>query len=207
MPLADRFTDYLEAWSTLGGAIGSILAVIVAGALLLHEMRSRNEERRDAEAGQARLVTVGVGSAAGINGKIPKVPFILANRSAEPISEVRLAIRLRGVPEPYEVSATAMGPATERDITWQLPEPIAYTRQEYYTEYFETVVRFTGSKGLQWERSNWNQPKRRLPFRKPSLGQRSRWWVNRRRQEVGRLFGPRWSALRSRWRRSAPEGE
>jgi hypothetical protein len=60
VPLADRFTDLLTTWSTLGGAVGSILAVIVAYLLLRKEIRSRNEEKRDAESAQARMITAHV---------------------------------------------------------------------------------------------------------------------------------------------------
>jgi len=197
MSLADRFTEYLSAWSTLGGAVGSVLAVIVAGLLLRHELRSRNEERRDAEAGQARLVTVEVGAASGINGKILKMPFVLANRSAEPISEVSLTVRLSSEAEPFKVQLVSLDPQTQRRYEWKLLTPIAFTRHEYYVQYFATVVTFTDSKGLRWERCNWDQPTRWLPYRRPSLRQRLRWWHNRRRQSVARLARDRWAAIRA----------
>jgi hypothetical protein len=52
------WTDELTAWSTLGGAVGTVASVLVIGFGLLREVRLRRREDDDRKAAYARRVTV-----------------------------------------------------------------------------------------------------------------------------------------------------
>ncbi|MET7822240.1 hypothetical protein [Micromonospora zamorensis] len=57
VPFASAFTDTAQAWGSLIGGVGSILAVAVATSLLLHEMRTRRRTEEDLAAAREELQT------------------------------------------------------------------------------------------------------------------------------------------------------
>jgi hypothetical protein len=184
MPLSDRFTDLLSAWSAFGGAVGSILAVIVAGALLYHEMKARRVERREAEANQARRVTTVIEPQAAINGKIWGLTVSFTNHSDAQVTEVELTGTNRQLRETITNRRSVVRAGEPFSFGWELPTPIAGDVSDMlFGVWFESVAIFTDANGQRWQRRNWESPTR-WPPPGPSRRRRLRWWFNRRKQAV-----------------------
>lgn len=166
MPLADRFTDLLTAWSTFGGAVGSILAVVVAYLLLQREIRSRNEEKRDAEAAQARLVIGVVEPQGAINQRIHDARVYLVNHSSSPITEIRFGAALSSnTQRSPERPVLQLGPGQTVVLDWRLDPPIADSGPDILPTWFKASVSFTDANGLRWTRAGIEPPQRVLPVR------------------------------------------
>ncbi len=178
MPLSSPFTDQLSAWSTFGGALGSVLAVAVAGALLLFEMKSRNRERREAEAHQARRVTTMVRAQPVVDSRIANLMVSLTNYSDGPITEIELVGRGRSDECKRREPILRAGESVEMD--WQLAESISGEVGHLLPMWFEASALFTDTNGQRWQRRNW-EPPTRWPPPAPSRRQRLRWWYNRRK--------------------------
>jgi hypothetical protein len=183
--LADRFTDLLTAWSTFGGALGSILAVAVAYLLLRKEIHTRNDEIRDAEAAQARMITTHVRAVSpatlGRQRRLHKVSCELTNHSPAPILEVELwaAQRDRADPDSTARMYTIVTPGETKSMTIDLTEPMPMPDElsrEVLSD-FTTAVTFTDSSGIRWSRVDTQRPQRVFP--RPPTGLR-RWWAMRR---------------------------
>lgn len=157
MLLASPFTEQLAAWSTFGGAVGSILAVVLAYLLLRREIRSRNEERRDAEAAPASLITtnVRVNPRTTFGTQVRSVACDLTNHSTAPIREVEL-----GVWRPAEPGTAKEGtgrmymeirPGETKSLPLELAEPMPLPSQEEREVLadFGTGVTFTDAAGIR----------------------------------------------------------
>jgi hypothetical protein len=186
--LADRFTDLLTAWSTFGGAVGSILAVVVAYLLLRREIRSRFEEKRDAEAAAARLVTAEIcGGEPDASGKVGLFSVVVRNFGDAPVLDLELNARLT-TGETASMLTRSLDPRSEWIARWQLATAISEMPDHFYDVHFTTEIIFTDSRGLRWTRRNRDQPQRWVE--RPWIPRRFRvkWWLTYRRQELGGLL-------------------
>lgn len=212
MPLADPFTDYFTAWSTFGGAVGSILAVVVAYLLLRREIRTRAEEHRDTNAAQARLIFVqlsmptdprptswkgrlGAQATAGT-----ELDYKVTNYSNAPI------FALRGLVTRTDLDGNDGCPIAQQDLApggtisgaWRMPASLSRSESgEPGFGVVQSYIEFMDAAGLVWTRQDRQPPRRLTGPRDPGLLERWRTvrWVMRE-ERAGRL--PPGSAARQR---------
>ncbi|AWI32780.1 hypothetical protein [Streptomyces tirandamycinicus] len=173
-------TDWWATGTSIAGAAATVGAVGVALWVAIREGRQRDAERRDAEAGQARLVTcrMQLGKIGSRRGSC-----VIHNFSRHAVVDIELC------------SVTAVDPATgERWTTaetagrrtWAEGEPLGpglsyefdllnwvqegstepkddwMPRGGWHTARIKFVYRFTDAAGLRWERRNDEPPVRVL---------------------------------------------
>jgi hypothetical protein len=96
---APNITDWIQAWVTVGGAVLSGAAVLVAVLVVRQEQRHRREDRYDAERAQARLVHFRItGRTGDRRSGWTGVTYRLSNNSQSPVYEVVVAPRLQSGP-------------------------------------------------------------------------------------------------------------
>lgn len=160
-------TDVFAAWGQVAGAVGTLLAVVVALWIAIRDGRYRDKERRDTEMAHARLV---FGSRAS---NPPHLTLSYTNHGSFPVTSVRLTgvlgcykeVRstgwtIDGSSEPYVLAAIAPGQtATTPPITVMWPEGVDV--DETAALYYPTIV-FVDTNGRWWERTAHDQPQRLL---------------------------------------------
>ncbi|WP_213011918.1 hypothetical protein [Paractinoplanes toevensis] len=161
--------DWLEAWSTLGAAIFSAAAILIAFMVWRHDQRLRREDKLDAEAAQARLVLVSVTAAIGSpDDGWQGVHVLISNNSQTMISAVRV-LAMPGLPIGFTAEVTMSpipGNITDgKEVLFQekhrWPFRGAEPRPEQVAKRTSTLLLFTDGAGLRWTRENDGEPKRR----------------------------------------------
>jgi hypothetical protein len=155
-----KWTDVVQALFTAFGA----LAVVVAGLALRHDMRARQQEQRDAEAAQARLVTCRFprqGGRKDING--PYIAIEVANDSLLPIRHISVSVAARAKPSKPELARRQdyLGPNESGEVAWRsVPAEVLQDPGAALPAWL-VIIQFTDATGLVWERVD-NGPPRRV---------------------------------------------
>ncbi len=161
-----NYADLIEAYSTLGAAAFTALAVVVTFWVWRHDQKRRREDQYAAEAAQARLITVGlepVGSRAdGWTG----VKFRLRNVSPHSIYDTVLLLGLdlgenrdSKVFRAQEVAGSGMH---EGEFTFSAPAPWRWGGRTPDTatlmQCMQATIKLTDSSGLRWVRNKYGRP-------------------------------------------------
>lgn len=176
------WTDVAQAWGTMIGAGGSILAVLAAALLLRHERRIRDAEQRDSEAAQARTVDVFVGGDGDAGKGMRTVTWKVTNYSSEPLRGAMVIIeRLDedGSGDDFYTERVGMiPPGGDEHSRWRLdpfvPWPAGETEPPMH--FIRWSVEILDARGLIWELEDGQLPRRHL------VGPRRRWWHRQRRR-------------------------
>ncbi|WP_146247268.1 hypothetical protein [Micromonospora arborensis] len=159
-----KITDWMQAWGSLIGIAVSSLAVIITGMLLRHEMRMRREEKADAEAAQARLISVTWSGVEEGDGSDKVIQWQVFNHSQAPIREVLLEVdEGRTREEPTVVAViNYIGPGESESGAADLEKAVA---SGYGLRPVVSTI-FTDGCGIRWARRERGQPvKIRGPLR------------------------------------------
>lgn len=170
-------------WIDAASAVGTFAAVAVALWIGIRDGRERDAERRDSEAGQARLVMVSSGTASGGG-----IWVVLTNHSSQPVTGLELdevtwdGDEARGAP--WRVPPTIMGARAATDILAagdELKIPVEFLgpngeRIHVGVGSFTARYSFRDACGLTWSRIGNGEPRRvlrkvsRWPWRRRRLG-------------------------------------
>jgi hypothetical protein len=160
-------TDVFAAWGQVVGAVGTLLAVVVAMWIAIRDGRYRDAERRDNEAAHARFVF-------GVRASDPpRLTVSYTNFGTFPVTSVRFVgiyghcdqtrstgWSINGSPEPYVLGSIGPGQTVTTPpiaITWPVGTEVDQTAALYYP----TIV-FVDANGRWWERTAHDQPQRLL---------------------------------------------
>jgi hypothetical protein len=163
---APSAADWLEAWATVGGAVLSGVAVLVAILVVRRDQRLRRLDKLDAEAAQARMVFVAperaIGSAdEGWVGAHLKI----TNNSDRSVSELLVSAHPTRQPE---VDGTAylasLPPHTthpceirfEESVPWAFSGPDPGSTQ--VRQILDSQMVYRDSTGTPWYRENLGEP-------------------------------------------------
>lgn len=160
-------TDVFAAWGQVIGAIGTLLAVVVALWIAIRDGRYRDAERRDNEAVHARFVF------AARTSDPPRLAMGYTNHGTLPVTSVRFVgifgcykdvtstgWSIDGSSEPYVLAAIGPGQTvTTPTITVTWPDGVDVDETEAL--YYPTVV-FVDTNGRWWERTAHDPPRRLL---------------------------------------------
>ncbi|MDQ7910782.1 hypothetical protein RB614_40455 [Phytohabitans sp. ZYX-F-186] len=177
-----KITDWMQGWGSVVGVVAGLLAAVFTAGLLVHEMREARlaradaaeereqgrrdrellaEERRDAEAAQARAVVVGNfrgGDEVHDERSVYVVRVHMANYGTAPILDVRLHLH---TPSGYRYlveRADVLGPGEPWPQDWVLQA----TERVRVLNGSRAVVSFTDVHGRRWSRDGRSQPERNL---------------------------------------------
>jgi hypothetical protein len=148
--------DWLQAWGSVGAVFG-------AGILLWWEIRTRNLERRDQQAAQARGVILDLSPTdiSGAESRLEGLILSLTNASTLPITDVQIAIELPEAGKASSLSATIMAPGKRMDRTW-LPDRGVNRHLFAAATSYQLRIRatFVDAHGLRWQRRLERAPER-----------------------------------------------
>ncbi|WP_200214356.1 hypothetical protein [Micromonospora coerulea] len=155
------------------------IALVITGFGLLREVRSRNRDRRDAEAGQARtVVTITKAAKPGISMTAmtaTAAETTITNYSAAPILNLWVGVghhsRAEEAPGEY---FPILGPSQSVTTTQPLKPTLPWTDDLDPAASIETVIHFTDANGLQWIRRDNDGPYRWIDPTRPV------WWLRLR---------------------------
>lgn len=148
--------DWLQAWGSVGAVLG-------AGILLWWEIRTRNLERRDQQAAQARGVILDLSPTdiSGAESKLEGLILTLVNASPLPITDVQIAIELPEAGKASSLSGTIMAPGEKMARTW-LPD--RGVNRHLFAAAISCQLRirasFVDAHGLRWQRQLERAPQR-----------------------------------------------
>lgn len=160
----------MQAWGSLAGLLMSTVAVIFTGLLFRHEIRVRREEKRDAEAAQARLVLATLdgrekSSKAGVEPRLRSllggeaaVGYKIMNFSGAPVLDVMIRHSWSGGSKgPTQHIPVLIG---EQEGDLRLSEDIdsALLNTILWSSTIEII--FTDANGQKWRRVDRNAPER-----------------------------------------------
>ncbi|NES31746.1 hypothetical protein GCE86_02825 [Micromonospora terminaliae] len=159
---APKVTDWMQAWGSLAGLLMSTVAVLFTGLLFRHEVRVRREERRDAEAAQARLVlAVRTGpEPAGSRATVPpsRVGYRVLNFSGAPVLDVLIR---------YVWAGGSVGPTHhlpvlvgEEQGELRVPADLDPHVTEALADFSAIEIIFTDASGQKWQRVDRSAPVR-----------------------------------------------
>lgn len=176
------WTDVAQAWGTMVGAGGSILAVFAAALLLRHERRIRHNEQRDTEAAQARTVDVFVGGDGDAGKGMRTVIWKVTNYSADPLRSAIVTIQRLdedgSASDDHTQRVGMIPPGGDKHGRWQLDPFVPWPADESQPpmHYIRWSVEILDSRGLIWELTEGQLPRRLL------AGPSRRWWQFFRRR-------------------------
>lgn len=193
-PLADHTTDLLQGWGTVVGDVINVLAVLAAGAVLWFQIKSRNDEVRDAEAGQARLVIPRIVKLSGEPGKgLARIRWEVHNYSGAPIPTVMVFVGRRDEHEgnnTSEIPEDHLAPGGVLAGELVLDPPIEWAPGDEHPplNYIRTITEFMDAAGLIWHREDREPPRRKVFPPDPSWYDRwrQRRWLRRHQREIAR---------------------
>ncbi|MEU8262440.1 hypothetical protein AB0C02_17635, partial [Micromonospora sp. NPDC048999] len=168
---APKVTDWMQAWGSLAGLVMSTIAVLFTGLLFRHEVRVRREERRDAEAAQARLVLAVLDEPEPFrNRPLPaQVSYRVMNFSGAPVLDVLIRhVWAGGSVGPTHHIPVLIG---EEKGDLRVPEELDPHVVEAVVEFSAIEIIFTDANGRKWQRLDRSAPVRLVQrsYRDPSI--------------------------------------
>jgi hypothetical protein len=159
---APKVTDWMQAWGSLAGLLMSTVAVLFTGLLFRHEVRVRREERRDAEAAQARLVlAVRIGPQPPRDSP-PAPPFRVGYRVLNFSGAPVLDVLVRYVWAGGSVGPTHHLPVLVGEERGELPVPAGLDPEVTgaLADFSAIEIIFTDASGQKWQRVDRSAPVR-----------------------------------------------
>ncbi|MFG2055235.1 hypothetical protein ACGFI9_14510 [Micromonospora sp. NPDC048930] len=171
---APKVTDWMQAWGSLAGLLMSTVAVLFTGLLFRHEVRVRREEKRDAEAAQARLVLAVLDQpepfrAPGARALPAQVGYRLLNFSGAPVLDVLIR---------YVWAGGSIGPTHhvpvlvgEEKGELRFPDELEPEVLQALDDFSAIEIIFTDANGQKWQRVDRSAPVRYVErqYRDPSV--------------------------------------
>ncbi|MFC7527596.1 hypothetical protein [Actinoplanes sp. GCM10030250] len=166
-PDAPSWTDKLEAWSTLGGAIFTASAVIVAFLVWRHDQRLRREDELGRESSAARRVLTKVDLIGDREQGLLGVSYVVRNNSQEAISDIGAVLDF-AEPAPHidirDIPELQPGARHSDKSLFEAPQFWPKSRMSFQTGEriapAEITLWFTDSNGFRWKRIGRSEPER-----------------------------------------------
>lgn len=158
----------IGSWTELAGASGTIAAVVVALGIAIADARRRDAERKDEQAGQARLITVETKEDA-IGGVLY---VLITNHSAAPVFSVAVEA-VHVTPDPLRVRIKSERRWRRLDAGEKVKAACLLFELDGITvasveppSIVSADVSFVDSVGLRWRRWGNTPPRRGAPVRR-----------------------------------------
>ncbi|MFD0074299.1 hypothetical protein ACFVIY_17880 [Streptomyces sp. NPDC127166] len=172
LPEAVEWWDQVSAWGTLG-------AVVVALFVAVNEGRRRRLDQADAEAAQARMVTVhreSLGVRIVNHSTHPLLGLTVTEIVVKEADGRRLVPAINnGGPPTFDVMGPGAGvPLTLSHFKPEDEDQVDARKQLLATDHVCCTYQFTDAQGLRWKRKDLEQPER-LRERVSLLGRLAVW--------------------------------
>ncbi|MBQ1029178.1 hypothetical protein KBX26_04045 [Micromonospora sp. C97] len=174
-------------------AAGNFVALALTGGGLLWSIYSRNQERRENEAGQARTITAVVELRRWIEVPAgpddvarPSVRIVVTNHGAAPILDLTVtaqaSVTRNERPRLRHAHADVLPGSKDFVAILDIPDPIPYFEEGPLVEVDATLT-FTDAAGRRWARRGLGPPRRLIdhPRRWNLPGRRARAFAAQRR--------------------------
>lgn len=167
MPFASAsLADQMQGWGAVAGAVFSALAALAALLLYRHEVTLHRNEHLEAEAAQARMITLKVDTESVEAGNMMVARCTCTNYSDLPIVNVRMIVsRAAQTPDSrlYR-SRDLLAPGDHWAEIWDTG-PVTWRPTSESIELLDIAVRleFVDASGRRWERLGQEHPRRVLP--------------------------------------------
>lgn len=179
---APKITDWMQGLGSIAATAASIPALVFTALLYRHEVRTRREERADADVAQARLVFGRVVEFRASSGMLAAVRWEVVNHSGRPVFQVKAEIVHRAsghvVQDPDELEVLI----DRHDQEFRVMPTVLLAAATTYRD-LSVEVTFTDGAGLVWRRNDRAAPARVLQAASP------RWSPTRLLAVAGLVFG------------------
>jgi hypothetical protein len=148
--------DWVQAWGSIGAVVG-------AGLLLWWEIRTRNQERRDQQANQARGVVLDLSppDVVGAEHRLAGLVLTLTNASPLPVIDVQVTVVFPAAGRATTVSSTILSPGEKMDRTWLADRGVD---RDLFAAAVADELRvdatFVDASGIRWQRRLVRAPER-----------------------------------------------
>ena len=161
MPSAST-AELMQGWGAVAGAVFSAVAAIAALLLYRHEVKYRRGERREAQAAQARLITLHLEIEQVEAGSMTIVRCTCTNHSSQPIVNARMAVSRAGQPMPTQQyrNRHLTAPGDHWDELWNTGAATwRPTTESIELIDVEAHLEFVDAAGHRWQRTGQDHPR------------------------------------------------